>query len=122
MLESEIEIHRSLDHPNIVKLYEVIKTAQHYYLVMEYCPHGNLREYIAQKKQLSESNSIEIITQLISAYKFLLAEGVIHRDIKPANILRIGNKWKLSDFGFATKARFSFKERVNLGTPLYMAP
>lgn len=62
------------------------------------------------------------MNQLISAYRFLLSEGVIHRDIKPANILRVGNKWKLSDFGFAAKARFGFKDRVNVGTPLYMAP
>jgi serine/threonine protein kinase len=51
-----------------------------------------------------------------------MAEGVIHRDIKPANVLRAGNKWKISDFGFAVKSRFAFKDRVNVGTPLYMAP
>jgi serine/threonine protein kinase len=51
-----------------------------------------------------------------------MAEGVIHRDIKPANIMRVGNKWKLSDFGFAVKSRFGFKDRMNVGTPLYMAP
>ena len=58
MLEAEIDIHKTLEHESIVRLYEVIKTAQHYYLVMEYCPHGNLNEYIAQKKQLSESNTV----------------------------------------------------------------
>ena len=62
------------------------------------------------------------MTQILSAYKYLLKQGVIHRDIKPANILRVGNKWKISDFGFAAKARFGFKDRVNVGTPLYMAP
>lgn len=51
-----------------------------------------------------------------------MTEGVIHRDIKPANVLRAGNKWKISDFGFAVKSRFAFKDRVNVGTPLYMAP
>lgn len=53
MLENEIEIHKSLEHDNIVKLLEVIKMPQYYYLIMEYCPHGNLNEYIAQKKTLS---------------------------------------------------------------------
>ena len=65
---------------------------------------------------------MEILKQLISAYKYLLEEDIIHRDIKPANILRVGNKWKLSDFGFAARARLGFKDRVNVGTPLYMAP
>lgn len=46
----------------------------------------------------------------------------MHRDIKPANILRMGNKWKISDFGFAVRSRFGFKDRMNVGTPLYMAP
>ena len=58
LLEKEIEIHGSLEHDNVVKLEEVIKTKDHYYLIMEYCPHGNLHEYIAQKKQLSEANSL----------------------------------------------------------------
>jgi serine/threonine protein kinase len=58
MLDNEIEIHKSLDHDCIVKLHEVIKTAHNYYLVMEYCPHGNLNEYIAQKKYLSEGHAI----------------------------------------------------------------
>lgn len=52
----------------------------------------------------------------------MLEQGVIHRDIKPANILRMGNKWKLSDFGFSTKSRLGFKDKMNVGTPLYMAP
>jgi serine/threonine protein kinase len=62
------------------------------------------------------------MNQVIKGYKYLLAQGVVHRDIKPANILRVGNKWKISDFGFATRAKFGFKDRMNVGTPLYMAP
>jgi serine/threonine-protein kinase ULK/ATG1 len=52
----------------------------------------------------------------------MLAQGVIHRDIKPANVMRVGNKWKISDFGFAVKSKYGFKDRINVGTPLYMAP
>ena len=115
-------MHRGLDHEHVVKMLEAIKTSHHYYLVLEYCPHGSLSEYIAQKRQLTESNALEIASQICSAYRYLMAEGVIHRDIKPANVLRAGNKWKISDFGFAVKSRFAFKDRVNVGTPLYMAP
>jgi serine/threonine protein kinase len=42
----------------VVKLLEAIKTSHHYYLVLEYCPHGNLSEYIAQKRQLAENNAL----------------------------------------------------------------
>ena len=42
--------------------------------------------------------------------------------MKPANILRIGNKWKISDFGFSVRSKYGFKDRINVGTPLYMPP
>jgi len=60
--------------------------------------------------------------QVLKAYKYLMNEGILHRDIKPANILRLGNKWKLSDFGFAVKSCLGFRDKMSLGTPLYMAP
>lgn len=60
--------------------------------------------------------------QILAGYQYLLVEGVIHRDLKPANILRVGNKWKISDFGFAVKSRYGFRDRINVGTPLYMPP
>jgi serine/threonine protein kinase len=129
MLEAEIDIHRGLVHDNVVRLYEVIKTAYYYYIIMEYCPHGNLHEYIKQKKKLSESNALDIMNQVLAGSRYLMEQGVIHRDMKPANILRIGtpcpypgNKWKISDFGFSVKSKYGFKDRINVGTPLYMSP
>ena len=53
MLEMEIEIHRQLVHENVLRLYDVIKTPSFYYLVLEYCPHGSLHDYIRQKKKLN---------------------------------------------------------------------
>lgn len=67
--------------------------------------------------------------QVLAGSRYLMEQGVIHRDLKPANILRIGtyfphlgNKWKISDFGFSVKSRYGFKDRINVGTPLYMSP
>lgn len=74
-----------------MRLHEVIKTPYFYYLILEYCPHGSLHEYIKQKKKLSEANAVEIMEQVLAGFKYLMQEGVIHRDMKPANILRIGN-------------------------------
>ena len=74
-----------------MRLHEVIKTPYFYYLILEYCPHGSLHEYIKQKKKLSEANAVEIMEQILAGFKYLMQEGVIHRDMKPANILRIGN-------------------------------
>jgi serine/threonine protein kinase len=79
-----------LVHENVLRLHEVIKTPYFYYLILEYCPHGNLHEYIRQKKKLTEPNSIDIMNQVLAGYRYLIEQGVIHRDLKPANILRIG--------------------------------
>ena len=65
---------------------------------------------------------MEIMEQVNSGYRYLIEQGIFHRDLKPANILRIGNQWKISDFGFAVKSRYGFKDIINVGTPLYMAP
>lgn len=89
-------------------------------MIMEYCE-MDLALYL-KKYKLDEGKAIEIIKQVLTGLNYLVGKGVIHRDIKPANILRVGNRWKLSDFGFAARARFGFKDRINVGTPLYMAP
>jgi serine/threonine protein kinase len=92
MLEAEIEIHRQLVHENVLRLYEIIKTPYFYYLVLEYCPHGSLHEYIRQKKRLTELNAVEIMKQVLDGYNYLSSQNIMHRDLKPANILRIGKR------------------------------
>ena len=57
MLEQEIDIHLSIKHQNIVNCYDVIKTKKVYYLVLEYCPHGNLEDLICRKRKLGLTNA-----------------------------------------------------------------
>lgn len=52
MLESEIEVHRTLTHPNIVQFYDAYKTENYYYIITEYCPHGDLMQLLNQKKKI----------------------------------------------------------------------
>ena len=91
----------SLNHRNVMKCIDVIKTPRVYYLVTEYCPHGNLEELIKLQKCIPEDRAILIMKQVVDGYKALMAKGIIHRDLKPANIMRFGNQWKIGDFGFA---------------------
>jgi serine/threonine protein kinase len=79
----------------------VIKTDEFYYIVTEYCPHGDLQELMQMQKVLNENVALNIIKQVIEAYKFMINKNIIHRDLKPANIMRFGNVWKIGDFGFA---------------------
>lgn len=91
-----------MDHPNVIKLYEIIETPKEIYLVMELCKGGELFDYINKSKRLTEEEARRIFKQLISAIEYLARTRVAHRDIKPENILLDDNKnIKLVDFGLS---------------------
>ena len=108
LLEMEINTLMSINHPNVMKCIEVVKTPKVYYLIMEYCPHGDLEGLIKLQKYIPEDRAILIMKQVLEGYKALLAKGIIHRDLKPANIMRVGDKWKIGDFGFARFCKEEF--------------
>lgn len=120
MLDNEIDILRRLSHPNILRFENVYRTATHCYLITEYCPHGDLLEYVTKHGKLCEKEAVAIISEVVEAVKYLFRMGVVHRDIKPANVFKGGKNWKLGDFGFAINAAMETKTRHNVGTPLYM--
>jgi len=102
-LRNEISVQRSLDHPNIVKAYEVYETKHNIYVLMEYCSGGDLYARVPYV----ESQAANIITQLCSAIGHMHDNGIIHRDIKMENIMFESNdpmaKIKLLDFGLSKK-------------------
>jgi serine/threonine protein kinase len=111
-LVKEIKVLRFLDHPNIVKLYEVYETSAHIYLVMEYVEGGDLLSYLDKKKQYNEKDAIVIMKQVLDALKHCHPLNITHRDIKPENIMieylltlrnsaSRNNKIKVIDFGLA---------------------
>jgi len=114
----EVTILRSLDHPNIVKLYEVIEDSENLHLVLEYCSGGELGEYILSKGRVSEEEARQLIKEVLLAVNHIHNCGVIHRDIKPENFLLEGDL-KLTDFGLSAVAK-EMSEVV--GSPYYIAP
>jgi serine/threonine protein kinase len=104
MLNNEIDILQSLHHPNIIRCYDIFKTPTKCYIVMEYCPHGDLLTYLTKNGKLHESKAVEIVQQITEGCKYLLSKDIIHRDIKPANIIKGRTQWKIADFGFAIKS------------------
>ena len=123
LVEKEIEIHQKLKHPNIINCLDIYKSQGHYFIMTEYCPHGDLDELLKMQKIVHEDVALKIMKQVIEAYKYIMGKNIIHRDLKPANIMRFGSVWKIGDFGFATYCTEDFiLDKTNLGTPLYMPP
>jgi serine/threonine protein kinase len=77
-LRNEIDVLRSLDHPNIVKAYEVYETKGNIYVIMEYCSGGDLYA----RAPYTESESVPLISQICSAISYMHKKGVVHRDLK----------------------------------------
>jgi calcium-dependent protein kinase len=101
-LRYEIDVLKNLDHPNILRLYEVFEDKKCIYLVTEYCEGGELFDEILHRGSFTEMDAAKVIKQLLSAIAYCHGSQVCHRDLKPENILidnRDKNTIKVIDFG-----------------------
>lgn len=99
---NEIECLKRLRHQNIARLYQVFETSTFIYLVLEHCSGGELFDYIVSKSKVSESESAQIIHDLMRVLDFIHINGFAHRDLKPENVLFDDKHHiKLIDFGLA---------------------
>jgi calcium/calmodulin-dependent protein kinase I len=114
-----------LDHPNVVKLFEIYDEGDVLYLVMELMEGGELFDRIVEKESYSELEAAETIRPIIDSIRYCHQNGIIHRDLKPENLLYETTDQnsiiKISDFGLA---RFVQNELATTacGTPGYVAP
>ncbi len=126
-LRKEVNILRSLDCENIVKLYDVIKTPRHYYLVMEFCNGGDLGKLLKKSKRFDEHIVQNIVYQIANGLKVLHQNHIIHRDLKLSNFLLKSTPTKtyvvkIADFGFATVLASGQDAETFCGTAPNMAP
>ncbi|KAG2317358.1 hypothetical protein Bca4012_068255 [Brassica carinata] len=122
----EIDAMRRLrDHPNILKIHEVMATRSKIYIVMELASGGELFSRLLRRGRLPESTARRYFQQLASALRFSHRDGVAHRDVKPQNLLldREGNL-KVSDFGLSALPEHLRDGLLHTacGTPAYTAP
>ena len=98
-LERELRIHRNINHNNIIKLWNVVYTKENVCLILDYCPNGDLFQYIYENKGFDRIDALKILKQLLNALNYLHSRKVAHCDIKPENIL-FDDKYnvKLSDY------------------------
>ncbi len=120
----EYELIAELEHPNIVRIYDLGVSDDHAHIAMEYLPGGDLRRQI--ENGVLEHDAVEYTRQISSAIADLHLVGILHRDLKPGNImLREDGSIALIDFGLAT--RTARKQDISgrgeiIGTPYYMSP
>jgi calcium-dependent protein kinase len=128
LIRSEIRTLRNLDHPNVVRLYEVYDNAQHIHMVTELCGGGSLQEHLDKFGRISEQQTRQILRQLLSAIQYLHKQDIVHRDIKLSNVLFSSSASdatvKLIDFGLAEKILDGEVKNLSkyAGTAQYVAP
>ncbi|XP_054002994.1 maternal embryonic leucine zipper kinase-like [Hylaeus anthracinus] len=121
----EVEALKTLLHQHVCRLYQVIETESHYFMVMEYCSGGELFDHIVEKNRLSETESRKFFRQIVSAVAYLHSLGYAHRDLKPENVLLDKEEnLKLIDFGLCAKPKNGIESHLqtSCGSPTYAAP
>lgn len=131
----EINILSKMDHPNIIKLYEVFEDNRYVYLIMEQCEGGELFDRIIDKLQegsiFTEREAAKIFKQIISSIHYCHKQGICHRDLKPENLLLVNktddSAIKVIDFGLSNifkdvKTGSQIKMTTKVGTAYYVSP
>ena len=125
----EIEILKKLDHPNIIKLYEVLESDRSLYLIMEECKGGEIFDRIIErikaKQMYSERDAAIIFQQVMSCIAYCHNHNICHRDLKPENLLYLNpgsekdNRVKVIDFGLSQN---TLRLKTKVGTAYYVSP
>ncbi|KAM4617541.1 serine/threonine-protein kinase MARK2 isoform 1-T1 [Discoglossus pictus] len=119
----EVRIMKVLNHPNIVKLFEVIETEKTLYLVMEYASGGEVFDYLVAHGRMKEKEARSKFRQIVSAVQYCHQKLIVHRDLKAENLLLDADmNIKIADFGFSNEFTFGNKLDTFCGSPPYAAP
>ncbi|KAK9971495.1 hypothetical protein ABG768_024859 [Culter alburnus] len=119
----EVRIMKLLNHPNIVKLFEVIETDKTLYLVMEYASGGEVFDYLVAHGRMKEKEARAKFRQIVSAVQYCHQKCIVHRDLKAENLLLDADmNIKIADFGFSNEFTVGNKLDTFCGSPPYAAP
>ncbi|XP_047247839.1 MAP/microtubule affinity-regulating kinase 4 isoform X3 [Girardinichthys multiradiatus] len=119
----EVRIMKTLNHPNIVQLFEVIETEKTLYLVMEYASGGEVFDYLVAHGRMKEKEARAKFRQIVSAVHYCHQKKIVHRDLKAENLLLdADSNIKIADFGFSNEFTEGSKLDTFCGSPPYAAP
>jgi len=126
--KQEVALMKGMDHPHIIKLYEIFEDARNVYLVMELCEGGELFARICEVGHFTEMQAAVVMKQILGALNYMHESFVCHRDLKPENFLFTAKEpmerstIKIIDFGLSRRYTASQAMRTKAGTPYYVAP
>ncbi|CAH0400112.1 unnamed protein product [Chilo suppressalis] len=119
----EVDIMKRLDHPHIIKLYQVMETKNMIYIVSEYASKGEIFDYIARYGRMAEQAARRKFWQILSAVEYCHERRIVHRDLKAENLLLDANmNIKIADFGFSNYYAAGELLATWCGSPPYAAP
>ncbi|RLN44134.1 hypothetical protein BBJ28_00010608, partial [Nothophytophthora sp. Chile5] len=121
---SEIKIHKSLHHAQVVQFEHFFEDSENAYILLELCRSQSLSDLLRRRKRLSEGEVRFYTRQLVEGLAYLHAHMVIHRDLKLGNLFLTSDmRLKIGDFGLATRLdSLDDRKRTMCGTPNYIAP
>uniref|UniRef100_A0A8C9U3K0 Serine/threonine-protein kinase BRSK2-like n=1 Tax=Scleropages formosus TaxID=113540 RepID=A0A8C9U3K0_SCLFO len=122
-VEREIAILKLIEHPHVLKLYDVYENNRHLYLVLEHVSGGELFDYLVKKGRLTPKEARKFFRQIISALDFCHSHAICHRDLKPENLLLDEkNNIRIADFGMASLQVGDRLLETSCGSPHYACP
>ncbi|CAO3574886.1 unnamed protein product [Mortierella alpina] len=112
-----------IDHPHVIRLYNVYETEKELFLIMEYVSGGELFEYLVNKGRLDEAEALRFFQQIIVGLAFCHKRKICHRDLKPENLLLDDRmNVKIADFGMASLQKSGRLLETSCGSPHYASP
>ena len=122
-INREIEMLKSLNHPNVIKIHKILEDSKTFYIIMEYCQNGELFNRIVQKQHLNEDEAAFFYYQLINGLEYIHQNNIVHRDLKPENLLLAKDDLlKIIDFGLSNYSKLNMLLGTPCGSPCYASP
>ncbi|XP_005991710.1 death-associated protein kinase 2 [Latimeria chalumnae] len=126
-IEREVMVLHDLEHPNIMRLFDIFESKSEVVLILELISGGELFDFIAEKDALTEEGAIQFLQQILEAVAYMHSKQIVHFDLKPENIMLLEKevpnpRMKIIDFGLARKLENGVDFRSLAGTPQYIAP
>ncbi|XP_039224417.1 serine/threonine-protein kinase SIK1 [Crotalus tigris] len=119
----EVQIMKLLNHPHIIKLYQVMETKDMLYIVTEFAKNGEMFDHLTTRGHLNEHEARKKFWQILSAVEYCHSHHIVHRDLKTENLLLDANmNIKLADFGFGNFYKSGEPRSTWCGSPPYAAP